>query len=40
MKDTAKEVLGKIDFQKWIYDAGEPPKKFDDALITDIDGAS
>lgn len=40
MKDQSKEVLSKIDFHKWIYEAGDPPKKFDDNLITDIEGAN
>ena len=32
----ATEILKKIDFQKWIYEAGPSPIKFDDNLIEDI----
>ena len=37
MKDQAKGILDSIDFHKWVYEAGEPPKKFDDNLVTDIE---
>lgn len=39
MKDQAKGILDSIDFHKWVYEAGEPPKKFDDNLVTEIDSS-
>ena len=39
MKDQAKGILDSIDFHKWVYEAGEPPKKFDDNLVTEMDSS-
>jgi aminopeptidase N len=37
MKDQAKTIIEGTDFQKWVYEAGELPKKFDDSLVSDLE---
>ena len=36
MGAKAQEALKKIDFNKWIYETGPSPVKFDDNLVEDI----